>query len=57
MPEEESKNDKRKTSFIENKKSKIQLTWKNVTITAPPKKRLWCKQSPDAKEFIILGKL
>ena len=46
---------KRHTSFVENDKTKMQLSWKNITIIAPPKKS-FCKRSPpDAKGYTILG--
>lgn len=35
-------NRRRQSSFQETTSAKIQLTWKDVTITAPPKTRL-CK--------------
>ena len=41
-------------SFSHLDKSKVQLTWKNVTITAPPKKRR-CKRVVEGEERVILG--
>ena len=43
------------TEFKENNKTKIQLTWKNITIIAPPKKSLWKRLPPDAKGYTILS--
>ena len=48
---------KRQTSFKENRKTKLQLTWKNISIIAPPKKKMWQKLSPNDKGFTILSKL
>ena len=44
----------KKTSFVETKKTKIQLTWKNVTIKAPVKKGR-SQNSDDNKDITILG--
>lgn len=46
----------KKTSFVETKKTKIQLTWKNITIKAPAKKARWQK-ADESKDVTILGKL
>ena len=43
--------------FNENKMTKIQLTWRNISIIAPPKKILWRRISPDKKGYTILGKI
>ena len=48
---------KRQTSFKENRKTKLQLTWKNISIIAPPKKKMWQKLPPDDKGFTILSKI
>lgn len=45
----------KKTSFVETKKTKIQLTWKNITIKAPAKKGRFQK-ADDSKDVTILGK-
>uniref|UniRef100_A0A7S3NLB8 ABC transporter domain-containing protein n=1 Tax=Euplotes crassus TaxID=5936 RepID=A0A7S3NLB8_EUPCR len=46
-----------KSSFDETKKAKIQVSWKNITIKAPPKGGL-CKKVPeDAEPFTILDNL
>ena len=44
----------RSSSFIELKKSKIQITWENVTITAPPIKQFCKKLDPEIQDFTIL---
>lgn len=45
-----------KSSFDETKKAKIQVSWKNITIKAPPKAG-FCKKVPeDAEPLTILGK-
>ena len=41
----------------EENKNKLQLTWRNITIIAPPKKRFWKKASPNEKGTIILGNI
>lgn len=47
---------KKKSSFAEAAGAKIQLTWKDILITAPPKKGC-CKKAPVGQEDkIILGK-
>jgi hypothetical protein len=45
----------KKTSFVETKKTKIQLTWKNITIKATVKKGRFQK-ADDSKDVTILGK-
>lgn len=47
---------KKKSSFAEVAGAKIQLTWKHILITAPPKKGC-CKKVPvDQEDKIILSK-
>ncbi len=46
---------RKSSNFKEAFGTKIQLTWKDVVITAPPKKEP-CKKLPeDAEEKVILG--
>ena len=52
---EEPKSIKRATSFVENQKARLQLSWRNVSIIAPPKRKLWRKHDNDVKGFTILG--
>ena len=58
---DESKNDdlevniKKKSSFSESNKPKIQITWKNITIKAQKKKRIWQKSLDENSEITILG--
>ena len=47
---------KKKSSFGAVVNTRIQLTWKNITIKAPPKKRLCKKVDLDQPDKIILGK-
>ena len=47
---------KKRSSFVDTKKTKIQLTWKNVIIKAKPKKRLCCNKNQE-ESFTILGKI
>ena len=56
VEQEEDYVDRKKTSFVDTRKMKIQLTWKDITITAPPKRRCCRGPPPGAKEFTILGK-
>jgi hypothetical protein len=46
----------KKSSFAGAAGAKIQLTWKEIYITAPPKKGM-CKKAPvDQEDKVILGK-
>lgn len=46
-----------RSSFVDTKKTKIQLTWKNIVISAPPKSGgMFNKTPPDAKHTTIIGK-
>lgn len=45
-----------KSSFDDTKKIKIQITWKNITIKAPPRAGMCKKVDPNAESFTILGK-
>lgn len=56
VEQEENYVDRKKTSFVDTKKMKIQLTWKDITITAPPKRRCCRGPPPGATEITILGK-
>lgn len=54
-----SDNNKRhplKSSFAKIRKINIQITWKNITIKAPPKAGMCKKIAPDAESVTILGK-
>ena len=42
-------------SFSNLDKSKVQLTWKNVTISAPPMRRRW-RRAVEGEDRVILGK-
>jgi hypothetical protein len=35
--------------------NKLQLTWKNIIVKAPPKKRICRRIDPEAEDKIILG--
>jgi leucyl aminopeptidase len=45
-----------KSSFDDTKKIKIQISWSNITIKAPPKAGFCKKLASDAESFTILGK-
>ena len=46
----------RRISFDEISKAKIQLTWKNITISSIPKKRWW-RRNQNYEPLVILGKI
>ena len=46
---------RRQTTFKNNDKTKMQLSWKNITIIAPPKKNMCKKPDPEAKGTTILS--
>jgi ABC-type multidrug transport system fused ATPase/permease subunit len=48
-------NKRRRTSFGQLHNSKIQITWKNVTVSVIPKKGMWSKNSHDLKNKVILN--
>ena len=45
------------SSFADLNQTKVQLTWKDVTITAPKKKRFCRKPAEGEEDKVILGKL
>ena len=49
-------NSKRKSSFAESSNPKVQLTWKNVSITAIRRRRLCQKNTEASSEVKILGR-
>ena len=52
-----AKADMKKSSFNDLSKPKIQLTWKNITISAPPKGKMCKKPDETEPDFIILDDL
>jgi len=48
-------NIKKKSSFGAVQQTKLQLSWRDITITAPPKRK-WCRGgNADEEDKVILG--
>jgi len=54
---QQSEHIRKKTSFEDVKKTKIQLTWRNVNISASPPKKMCGRKSDNQEKIEILSEL